>query len=128
MKTLVASLGFFIVAVCAWGADQGGAVVLNWLNGAAPTHPTNVSWGTPWPVGAIQKSDTFTFKSADGQSLPLQTWPLAYWPDGSIKWSGHAVVAPAGAAGPFHLSHDAGPGVPADALHCSDTTEAIEID
>ena len=42
-----------------------------------------------------------------GKSVPLQQWPLAYWPDGSIKFSGFATVA--GAAGPFRLA----PGTPA---------------
>ena len=39
----------------------------------------------------------------------MQTWPLAYWPDGSLKWSGFATVAGAGAAGPFRIA----PGDPA---------------
>jgi hypothetical protein len=30
--------------------------------------------------------------------LPLQQWPLAYWPDGSIKWTGFATVAHTAAA------------------------------
>ncbi len=38
-------------------------------------------------------------------ALPLQAWPLAYWPDGSLKWSGFAAVASAGAdAGPFRVA------------------------
>ena len=30
------------------------------------------------------------------QDIPVDTWPLAYWPDGSVKWSGVAGVIPAG--------------------------------
>ena len=30
------------------------------------------------------------------KSIPVDTWPLAYWPDGSVKWSGVAGVIPAG--------------------------------
>lgn len=29
-------------------------------------------------------------KTPDGRTAPVQSWPLAYWPDGSLKWSGHA--------------------------------------
>ena len=25
--------------------------------------------------------------------LPLQSWPIAYWPDGSLKWTAHAIPA-----------------------------------
>jgi hypothetical protein len=31
--------------------------------------------------------------TGDGTPVPVQSWPLAYWPDGSIKWTGHAVGA-----------------------------------
>jgi hypothetical protein len=31
--------------------------------------------------------------SGRGPQLPLQTWPLAYWPDGSLKWTAHAATA-----------------------------------
>src|SRR5699024_1070517 len=31
--------------------------------------------------------------SGGGPELPVQTWPLAYWPDGSLKWTAHATTA-----------------------------------
>ena len=34
--------------------------------------------------------------STDNEKIPIDTWPLAYWPDGSIKWSGIAGVIPVG--------------------------------
>ena len=40
-----------------------------------------------------KEEQAFTLVSSDGKNLPLQTWPLAYWPDGSMKWSGFATVA-----------------------------------
>ena len=40
--------------------------------------------------------------------MPVQSWPLAYWPDGSLKWTGHAVDSTA-RADSFHLA----PGTPA---------------
>jgi hypothetical protein len=52
---------------------------------------------------------------ADGATLPLQSWVLATWPDGSVKWSGHAVPALQSGALPV-LVPDAGqvpaPGLP----------------
>lgn len=47
------------------------------------------------------------FKLAGG--LPVQSWPLAYWPDGSLKWTAHAIAG--GQAGGA-LALEAGPPVP----------------
>ncbi|PZD94513.1 hypothetical protein DNH61_18785 [Paenibacillus sambharensis] len=30
--------------------------------------------------------------ASNGAPLPMQSWPLAYWPDGSVKWTAHAAV------------------------------------
>jgi hypothetical protein len=76
-------------------------VTLNWV-GEAPAVRTGVSWGVPWPQGAVQKNQAFALAGPDGQALPLQTWPLAWWPDGSLKFSGFATVAQA--AGPYVIS------------------------
>lgn len=72
------------------------SVELNWLDRAAPPVNSGVSFGVPWPRGAFKREQAFKLQSVDGQNLPLQTWPLAYWPDGSLKWSGFATVAGAG--------------------------------
>jgi hypothetical protein len=68
-------------------------VPVKWLDPAPPAMPQGVSWGVPWTKGMVQKNQAFSLKTADGQALPLQTWPLAYWQDGSIKWTGFATVA-----------------------------------
>jgi hypothetical protein len=68
-------------------------VELKWLDGQSPTVGAGVSWGVPWPKGAVARDQTFTLIAPDGTARPLQTWPLAYWPDGSLKWSGFATVA-----------------------------------
>jgi hypothetical protein len=74
------------------------SLALNWLGGAPPPLDTGVSFGVPWPRGAVRKEQTFALTAADGKPLPLQSWPLAYWPDGSIKWTGFATVAGPSAA------------------------------
>ncbi len=80
------------------------AVQLNWIDGAPPAATAGVSWGVPWPRGAVPKDQTFALTTADHQSVPLQTWPLAYWPDGSLKWSGFAAVGTPGLTGPLTLA------------------------
>jgi hypothetical protein len=80
------------------------SVQLNWLDRTAPSVNSGVSFGVPWPRGVLRKEQAFTLASIAGQTLPLQTWPLAYWPDGSIKWSGFATVASPRTIGALKLS------------------------
>ncbi|GGZ08268.1 exo-rhamnogalacturonan lyase family protein [Streptomyces poonensis] len=81
------------------GAETADAdpVTLDWLEdgglGAAPGSTV----GVPWPKGAYGKEQKFALTDADGKAVPVQTWPLAYWPDGSLKWTAHAVGTGAGA-------------------------------
>ncbi len=106
-------------------SSQAAAIPLNWLSNEAPAQPAGVSWGVPFPRGTVSSSQTFTL-TANGVPLPLQTWPLAYWPDGSIKFNGFATVAPATAAN-LRLA----PGAPAPvgpALTVRQTAAALEID
>jgi hypothetical protein len=66
-------------------AAPADPVTLNWLDGAPPPAAGGISWGVPWPRRAIPKGQAFALTTADNKALPLQTWPLAYRPDGSIK-------------------------------------------
>jgi hypothetical protein len=63
------------------------AVTLQWLDGP-PQTAVGVSWGVPWPKGQVKPGANFSLGNT-----PVQTWPLAYWPDGSLKWTGHAICA-----------------------------------
>jgi hypothetical protein len=69
------------------------AIVLRWLDTMKITQPTGVSWGVPFPKGKVKKDQSFSLTTAEGKIVPVQSWPLAYWPDGSLKWSGFAAVA-----------------------------------
>lgn len=64
---------------------------LRWLEGNPPALHAGLAWGFPWARGELAKGTPLRLRDAAGQTHPLQTWPLAYWPDGSIKWSGHAL-------------------------------------
>jgi hypothetical protein len=85
--------------------SPAGAVAINWLE-SPPTTDVGVSFGVPFPRGTVQKTQTFALTAPDGKSLPLQQWPLAYWPDGSMKFVGFATIA--SGPGPFRLA----PGTP----------------
>jgi hypothetical protein len=104
-------------------AQQAGGVSIHWLDKTSPGTETGVSWGVPFARGTVRREQMFALTAAAGKSLPLQQWPLAYWPDGSIKFSGFATVT--GDAGPFRLA----PGVPAaGSLKVETTGRGIEID
>src|SRR5438552_3317910 len=72
---------------------SGSAVSLGWLDGTPPEIASGVSWGVPWARGTVRREQSFSLTGADGAVLPLQSWTLAYWPDGSVKWTGFATVA-----------------------------------
>lgn len=79
-------------ATAAPGADRTTEPVpLTWLEsgglGAAP----GSTLGVPWPKGQYAKDQTFALATEDGEDVPVQTWPIGYWPDGSLKWTAHAV-------------------------------------
>ena len=82
-------------------------VKLSWLEGK-PTTAAVTTWGTPWPKGAVPADQAFALKAADGSAVPVQSWPTAYWPDGSLKWSAHAIAVDAPAE-----SYTLGPGTAA---------------
>jgi hypothetical protein len=109
-------------------ADVPPSVSLNWLDKSPPSVRQGVNWGVPWPKGKVQKGQTFTLKTAAGKELPLQTWPLAYWPDGSIKWTGFATVAGPNDAGPLTVAVEPAPATGSQALQVTQTDAAIEID
>jgi hypothetical protein len=73
-------------------------VALGLVGETAPALSAGVSWGVPWSQGTVHSGEKFSL-TAEGKSLPLQSWPLAFWPDGSIKWTGFATVVPAGMTG-----------------------------
>jgi hypothetical protein len=86
-----------------------------------------VQWGVPWAKDAVRKGDALELRGPDGVAIPMQTWPLAYWPDGSIKWSGCAIAGTLPPAGPFTIAkgerHD-----PAVAITTKEEAGALEVD
>jgi hypothetical protein len=73
---------------------------LRWLDGQAPARFEGATLGVPWPRGTLRLPANKTLQFTLGAGAPaVQSWPLAYWPDGSLKWTGHAVAAGATAPG-----------------------------
>ena len=114
---------FATLSSLAFGAEP---VKLDWLAKSAPAISQGVRWGVPWPRGAVQRNTQFLLNDAKGQSVSLQTWPMAYWPDGSLKWTGHAATARGGETGPFTLSSGS-PVAPAAPVQATQSETTIEI-
>jgi hypothetical protein len=102
IKKIIYPIIFFAISFSSTRASETDTISLNWLE-AAPLTNTGISWGVPWPKNNVKKEQSFTLVDAEGKTLPLQSWALAYWPDGSVKWSGFSTVAKAGEKGPFTL-------------------------
>ncbi|KAM0544100.1 hypothetical protein ACHAPJ_011982 [Fusarium lateritium] len=64
---------------------------LRWL--AGPTGPEalshGVSFGMPWPKGICQPGQRFIIKK-NSQIFPLDSREVAFWADGSLKWTAHS--------------------------------------
>ncbi|WP_158995669.1 hypothetical protein [Mucilaginibacter sp. L196] len=72
--------------------NPGLSAKLFWIEkGGGPA--TGLTWGMPWPKGKLKRGSDFYLTDAVGEKKALQSWPLAYWPDGSLKWTGHAAAA-----------------------------------
>ena len=100
---------------------------VSWLGGSPPERASGVSWGVPWTRGSVRSGQQFSLTGPNGTSLPLQSWNLAYWPDGSVKWTGFATVAGPGNAGEFHLGTGQS-AAPAAAVRVTDGATSIDID
>lgn len=68
-------------------------IPLRWLDDAPPARVGGVTWGVPLPRGAVSDLDALSVRGREGGPVPCQLWPLATWPDGSVKWAGAAIGA-----------------------------------
>ena len=100
-------------------------VAVGWLGERAPLVPTGVSWGVPWARGAMARGRDVTVQTG-GKAIPTQSWPMAFWPDGSVKWTGIAIAADARLAGPLTVAA-ATTSAPTSPVNVRETTEAVEI-
>ena len=129
-----------VVLAAASAASAGTAPVasnpgkgnwVRWLEGRASPVAQGLTWGTPWPRGKQREARNFVLRSADHRVHALQSWPLAYWPDGSLKFTAHA-LPPASLIdslgdGPFEVVA-AKPPRSATTLSVKETNAGIEVD
>jgi hypothetical protein len=95
---------------------------LHWLAGV-PATTTGAAFGVPWARGTVPAGTPFALHGSDGTDVPVQTWPLAYWPDGTLKWTGHALPAGTGSGAGGDIA-GGGPAGLVDTLHLAPGTPA----
>src|SRR6185369_2983796 len=106
-------------------AEPPATVSVQLLDGKPLLLDSGVSFGVPWKQGSVSRTSTFQL-SSNGKQLPLQSWPLAFWPDGSLKWSGFATVVPAAVATPMELS--AGQSAVSGSVKVTNDARAFTVD
>ncbi|KAF2864719.1 hypothetical protein BDV95DRAFT_508650 [Massariosphaeria phaeospora] len=73
--------------------SRSGSVTVRWIDGA-PGHGSGVTFGLPWARGQhLANATTFTALAGNGDPIEHQSWTTAYWPDGTVKWTAHALAA-----------------------------------
>lgn len=67
---------------------------ITWLDGEPPAQLSGgTTWGMPFQRGTVQDAAELSVLDNAGRAIKAQTWPLAAWPDGSLKWAGIALGA-----------------------------------
>lgn len=97
MKRIVSILIIVLSAVGVWAQKwkaeaDNEPIVLRWIGGKGHG---NVTFGVPFDKGEVKKAQ-FRLTTDNGQPLDYDTWTLARWPDGSIKWQAFATRVPEG--------------------------------
>ncbi|WP_110588637.1 Tat pathway signal sequence domain protein [Microbacterium suaedae] len=97
---------------------------LRWLHDDPPRAPfEGCTWGVPLPRGSAHAVDELSVVDAAGAPIAAQFWPLATWPDGSLKWVGSAI----GAGSPPESARLITDGRRADDVHGVTTHEDADV-
>lgn len=70
------------------------ATPLTWIDSAPGDVPVPIQWGVPWPRGVLAEAAPMQLRGpGEGSGTDVDTWVTARWPDGSVKWTGHAALS-----------------------------------
>ena len=79
-------------------------IPLRWIDDETPTAlPAGATLGAPLARGAVSELSSLGVVDSDGAAVAAQLWPLATWPDGSVKWTGIALEATEAPAAGYRL-------------------------
>ena len=99
---------------------------LNWLDGDEPGELKGTTFGYPWKQGTLRKGEPLSLVNEKGEQIPLQTWVTAFWPDGSIKWTAHAIPTSAEVGRAAKIIKSA-PKIPKTPVKVSENANAVTL-
>ncbi|GGI00557.1 hypothetical protein ACFFGR_05765 [Arthrobacter liuii] len=83
--------------------------LIRWMDGGAPAEISGgTTWGMPFARGTVPGPGSLRMKDAAGNPVASQAWPLATWPDGSLKWAGMALPATGSPSDTYLVTADGG--------------------
>lgn len=98
---------------------------IRWIDGSAPALHVGQTFGVAWPRSAVKRGTALTVTDRNGDAVPSQSWITAHWPDGSIKWSAHAV--PADVVADSLIVSRGRPTVPRGAVRVTEDADTVTI-
>ncbi|WP_416147247.1 hypothetical protein ACM26V_13565 [Salipaludibacillus sp. HK11] len=101
-------------------------MLLHWLD-QKPAQPSGVAWGVPWEKGSLTREDGLVLQTESGAEKQVQSWPTAFWPDGSIKWTGHAALLDRDAEETYRLNI-ADYKLDDEKMSVTETSDTLEVD
>ena len=107
-------------------AADGEDAELHWLEGPAPDVHAGATWGVPWARGAYRPEQRFRLTTAAGDDVPVQSWVTGHWPDGSVKWTAHAIAPDAPKASAYRLTAGS-PAAPARQVTVTRSAGRVEV-
>ena len=127
LRSIMSVSALFLLTACTRTQAATDAAQVHWLEGQVSEIQQGTAFGVPWPKGLYPQGTEFTLRTEDGRELPMQTWKTATWPDGSLKWTGHAVAPGVLNASTFDVVAGK-PVAPASPVKVKQTTEAVVVD
>lgn len=98
------SFGLLLVGGLSSSLEAARPQTIKWVDSSPVLPDTGSTFGAAWARGTVQADSGFELTDASGKPLALQSWVLATWPDGSLKWTGHAFVSGPEVKGAFQLT------------------------
>ena len=100
---------------------------LRWLDG----HSSNQTWdgisfGMPWPRGLYHTGQQFVIES-NHEVYPLDSLELAYWADGSLKWTAHSISGNVCLAEHYTVKASPVPLEPVESITVHDQDSALSV-
>lgn len=102
-------------------------VRVSWLS-TNPLRGVGVTWGVPWPQGILGRDEMLRLSTNEGEDVPVQTWPGAYWADGSVKWTFHAASFDSASSVDYLIVRSGHPKSPERTVRVKETESHLWID